>query len=109
MNGYPHLDNKAECAPHFITLHHFQRASQFCCRYSFNERASDIMTTGNLIVLVLYYNCVSVPFLIIAPVFLPQPMRGNTVGSIEQLLRAYRFQGDVTRAPLHCSANLLLL
>lgn len=52
MNGYPHLDNKAE--------------------YSFNERASDIMTTGNLIVL---------------------PMRGNTIGSIEQLLRAYRFQG----------------
>lgn len=24
-----------------------------------------------------------------------QPMRGNTIGSIEQLLRAYRFQGDV--------------
>jgi hypothetical protein len=34
MNGYPHLDNKAE--------------------YSFNERASDIMTTGNLIVLVYH-------------------------------------------------------
>jgi hypothetical protein len=72
MNGYPHLDNKAD--------------------YTFNERASDIMTTGNLIVLV--YHPRSTAFRLYFSLASLQPMRGNTIGSIEQLLRAYRFQGD---------------
>ncbi len=55
------------------------------------------MTTGNLIVLVLLLNRLSLSFL--TSVLPSQPMRGNTVGSIEQLLRAYRFQGDAGAAP----------
>ena len=97
MNGYPHLDNKAEFVPPRSCINqgcmHPGLTVVFFCRYSFNERASDIMTTGNLIVLVLLLNRLSLSFLTSVPP--SQPMRGNTVGSIEQLLRAYRFQGDM--------------